>query len=303
MGDDAARFIGDVPGEYDLGLGPMIFMDYAEDMARRVAAAHPMRVLETAAGTGIVTRRLRDLLPTEARLTATDLNPPMLAVARGKFRPGEAVEFREADAIALPFPDGAFDALACQFGVMFFPDKDASCREARRVLAPGGRYVFSVWDAHAYNPFGRIAHEVAASFFPSDPPGFYAVPFGYHRIDPIKEALLGAGFGGLRIEVVRLEKAVPSAAAFARGIVFGNPLVEQIRTRGGEPQRVVEAVAEAFRREFGPDPGRMPVQALVFEAAWAGGRLLTRRRLRPVGGRGIRACPRNMSAELRANGP
>ena len=93
------------------------------------------------------------------------------------------------------------------------------------------------------------------------------MPFGYHRIDPIKEALLGAGFGGLRIDVVRLEKAVPSAAAFARGTVLGNPLVEQVRARGGEPERVVEAVAGAFRREFGPDPGRMPLQAIVFEAA------------------------------------
>jgi ubiquinone/menaquinone biosynthesis C-methylase UbiE len=269
MSDGAAKFIGDVPGEYDRGLGPLIFEDYAKEMARRVAASHPLRVLETAAGTGIVTRWLRDLLPAGAHLTATDLSAPMLVVAQATFRPDEAVAFRGADATALPFPDGAFDALACQFGVMFFPDKEAAFREAWRVLAPGGRYVFSVWDAHAYNPFGRIAHEVAVASFPSDPPGFYAVPFGYHRIDPIKEALLGAGFGRLRIDVVRLEKIVPDAMAFARGIVFGNPLAEQIRTRGGEPRRVMEATAEAFRREFGPDPGRMLLQAIIIEAARA----------------------------------
>src|SRR5262249_28598895 len=140
-------------------LGPMIFVDYAADIARRAAACSPARVLETAAGTGIVTRQLRDVLPPSAHVTATDLNAPMLEVARTKFRPSEAVDFRSADATALPFPDGAFDAVVCQFGVMFFPQKDTSYREVRRVLAPGGRYFFSVWDSHRHNPFGRIAQE------------------------------------------------------------------------------------------------------------------------------------------------
>jgi SAM-dependent methyltransferase len=266
MSDSAASFVGGIPEEYERGLGPIIFADYAADMVRRVAATQPLRVLETAAGTGIVTRLLRNLLPAEAHLIATDLNAPMLAVASGKFRPGEQVEFRPADATALPFPNCAFDAVACQFGVMFFPDKPASFREALRVLAPGGRYVFSVWDAHRRNPFGRIAHEVAASFFPTDPPGFYAVPFGYHHIDPIKEALLDTGFARIRIDVVSVEKEIPSVAAFARALVFGNPLVEQIRGRGGEPDGVADALTEALRREFGPDPGRMLLQAIVFEA-------------------------------------
>ncbi|MBV8616449.1 MAG: class I SAM-dependent methyltransferase [Acetobacteraceae bacterium] len=267
MSENAAGFVGSIPDEYDRGLGPLIFADYADDMARRLAAARPARVLEVAAGTGIVTRRLRDLLAADAHLTATDLNPPMLALARTKIRPGERVAFQPADATALPFPDGAFDAVACQFGVMFFPDKAASFREARRVLAPGGRYVFSVWDANRHNPFARIAQEVTTSFFPADPPSFYEVPFGYHRIDPIKDALLEAGFQGVQIAVVRVEKDVPSAAAFARGLVFGNPLAEQVRARGGDPDRVVAAVGEALRREFGPDPGRMRLQAIVFEAA------------------------------------
>ena len=126
MSSDAASFIGNIPEHYDSGLGPMIFVDYATDIARRAAACSPARVLETAAGTGIVTRQLRDFLPPGVHVTATDLNAPMLEVARTKFRPGEEVDFRPADAAALPFSDGAFDAVVCQFGVMFFPQKDTS---------------------------------------------------------------------------------------------------------------------------------------------------------------------------------
>jgi ubiquinone/menaquinone biosynthesis C-methylase UbiE len=193
--DDAASFRGNIPEHYDSGLGPVVFVDYATDIATRTAAYGPVRVLETAAGTGIVTRKLRDLLPPGVHVTATDLNAPMLEVARTKFKSGEKVEFRPADAAALPFSDGSFDAVVCQFGVMFFPQKDASYREVYRVLASGGRYLFSVWDSHQHNPFGRIAHEITARFFPADPPQFYTVPFSYYQIDPIKESsLISAGF-------------------------------------------------------------------------------------------------------------
>jgi ubiquinone/menaquinone biosynthesis C-methylase UbiE len=265
--DNAAGFTGNIPEHYDHGLGPMIFVDYAEDMAQRVATPTPARVLETAAGTGIVTRKLRDVLPSGVRLTATDLNAPMLEIARTKFRPDEEVEFQPADAMALPFADVSFDAVVCQFGVMFFPDKDKSYREVHRVLAPGGWYLFSVWDAHRYNPFGRIADEVPRRFFPSDPPQFYRVPFSYHQIDPIKESIIAAGFTNFSAAVVTREKEIPDAASFARGLVYGNPLIDQIRARGSvEPERIVEAVLQELRREFGADPGRMPLQAIMFSA-------------------------------------
>jgi ubiquinone/menaquinone biosynthesis C-methylase UbiE len=265
MSGNAASFFGNIPEEYDRGLGPVIFADYAADMARRVAALAPARVLEMAAGTGILTRRLRDLLPENTLLTATDLNPPMLDVARGKFRSHERVDFQSADAGNLPFPDGAFDVLVCQFGAMFFPDKDRSYREAHRVLAPGGRYLFSVWDSHRYNPFGRITHQVAAGFFPADPPQFYQVPFGYHAIDPIKESLIDAGFTDIRVHVIALEKEIPDLRSFAQGLVYGNPLIDEIRVRGGiHPDQIVSALTDALRREFAPS-GRMPLQAILFD--------------------------------------
>ena len=267
MSDNSTSFSGDIPSNYDRDLGPIIFAGYAADMAARVASSAPQAVLETAAGSGIVTRALRDALPAGAHLTATDLNPDMLAVARTKFRPHEQVNFRQADATVLPFPDASFDTVICQFGIMFFPDKDQGYREARRVLTQGGRLLFSVWDAHRHNAFGRIAHETICSFFTENPPSFYAVPFGYNLIDPIKESLLTAGFEKIVVSVVQQKRPVVDFSAFANGIVFGNPVVGQIRDRGGvEPAEVQNAITTVMRREFGPEPTTISIQAIIFEA-------------------------------------
>lgn len=265
MTNNAAGFTGNIPEHYDAGLGPLLFVDYADDIARRVAAYAPKRVLETAAGTGIVTRRLYDLLP-DAEILATDLNMPMLEWAAKKFKPFDRrVSFRDADATALPFADNLCEAIVCQFGVMFYLDKEKSYREAYRVLQPGGHYVFNVWDSHKHNPFGRMAHEIASSFFPVDPPQFYQVPFGYHAIDPIKEALIAAGFDDLKISVVKKEKAIGDAAARARGMVLGNPLIDQIKARGGvDPDAVVDAARKALERDYKSKP--ISLQAIVFEA-------------------------------------
>ncbi len=262
----AAQFTGSIPEHYERGLGPVIFTDYAADIARRVSARAPMRVLETAAGTGIVTRHLRDQLPPASHLTATDLNEAMLAVARSKFRAEERVTFLAADATELPFPEYDFDCVVCQYGIMFFPDKARSYREVRRVLAPNGRYVFNVWDSHTHNPFGRISYETVASFFPNDPPQIHQVPLGYHQIDAIKEALLEAGFADITASVVRFEKRVSDIRLFARGLVCGSPVVDQIRKRGGDVEQIIDALANAFVRnlELGERPLRM--QAIVFEA-------------------------------------
>jgi ubiquinone/menaquinone biosynthesis C-methylase UbiE len=182
-------------------------------------------------------------------------------------RPGEAVEFQTADGTALPFVDGAFDTVVCQFGMMFYPDKDKGFREAHRVLKHGGRYLFRVWDAHRHNPFGRIAQAAIGSFFPADPPQFYAVPFSCHAIDPIKEALIAAGFTDILASVIRRNQQVSDFTEFSRGVVFGNPVVDQIQQRGStSPEVVRAAVADVLRNEFGAEPTIMPLQAIIFEA-------------------------------------
>jgi SAM-dependent methyltransferase len=172
MSQNAASFVGSIPKHYDSGLGPNIFTDYADLITDTCCGASPSRVLELAAGTGIVSRKLRDRLPKDTALMVTDLNPPMLEIAKRKFAEDEPVDFAVADAMNLPFEPASFDLMVCQFGVMFFPDKPASFREALRVLTPNGRYVFNVWGAMADNPFAQIAQDVGARFFPDDPPRF-----------------------------------------------------------------------------------------------------------------------------------
>lgn len=243
----------------------MIFVDYADDIARRTVACKPKRVLETAAGTGIVSRRLRDRLAPDTELTSTDLSSGMLEIAKAKFKPGEQVSFQPADATALPFPDQNFDVVVCQFGVMFYPDKDKSYSEVHRVLTPGGYYLFSVWDAHRYNAFGRIPHELLARFFPDNPPLFQAIPFSY-GFEPIRDSLVIAGFTEITAHVVRFEKDIGDGSGLARGITFGAPVVDQIRAREGvTPEQFFDALVAAYQRECG-NPGRMSIQATVFSA-------------------------------------
>ena len=208
MLDQAARFTDSIPDHYDRGLGPYLFVDYAADLVRRVATCKPERVLETAAGTGIVTRLLRDALPPSARFVASDLNLPMLKIARHKFVDTEQVEFQQADAAALPFADATFDAVVCQFGLMFFPDKAKAYSEAFRVLAPNGHYHFNVWDSFEFNPFARVAHEAVGRFFENDAPAFFTIPFGSHRIDAIKTGLIRVGFADISMELVRIDKRI-----------------------------------------------------------------------------------------------
>lgn len=267
MTSDSARFAGDIPRYYDRCLGPVLFKPYAEDMARRVVLRAPRAVLELAAGTGIVTRILRDRLHRNATLTVTDLNPDMLEVAREKFEPGEQLRFEAADATDLPFPDESFDCVVCQFGLMFVPDKAAALREARRVLKPHGRFLFNVWDAPRYNSFARIGLGVVDRMFPYDPPKFLQTPFSWPDIDPIKEALIEAGFEQLAVYVLPRIHELRDPEDFARGLVFGSPLIEQIRARGKvAADSVVEALAEALGRELG-SPVRMPMQAILFDVA------------------------------------
>ena len=177
-----------------------------------MANAKPGRVLETAAGTGILTRALARLLPDTTEIVATDLNQPMLDFAAAQ--PGATrVTWRSADALSLPFFDRSFDVVVCQFGAMFFPDKVAAYREAMRVLRPGGSFVFSVWDRIEENEFAAVVTEAVAALFPGDPPSFLArTPHGYHDEARIRGELAAAGFARVCGRDDRTSQPRPSSA-------------------------------------------------------------------------------------------
>ncbi|MFL5302387.1 MAG: class I SAM-dependent methyltransferase, partial [Anaeromyxobacteraceae bacterium] len=235
--DPDAVFAGSVPDLYDRLLVPLIFEPYAADLAARVADLRPTQVLEVAAGTGAATRALARALPPGARLVATDLSQPMLDRARavGAARP---VEWHQADAMTLPFGDASFDAVACQFGVMFFPDVRRAFAEARRVLRPGGALLFSVWDRLEENEFAATITEALARLFPRDPPRFLArTPHGYHDPAIIARDLAAAGFEAVPLFVTvaaRSRAASPDVPAVA--YCQGTPLRAEIAARSGAGQ-------------------------------------------------------------------
>ena len=267
MAERHAAFVGTVPSNYDRHLGPILFHRYADDLAARLQVSDGMRVLEVACGTGIVTERLLRRLGGRGTLVATDLNEAMLAYAEARIPGSPALEWRQADGTSLPFPDRSFDAVVCQFGLMFFPEKAAGVREAYRVLRPGGTYVFNVWDAMERNAVQRIAHETIATFFPGDPPRFYTVPFNLHDAMAVRRLLEAAGFTGIQSESVETIGESPTAEDAARGLVEGNPVIGTIMERRPEALADIEgAVARNLAAELGERPVRCPLRAHVFTA-------------------------------------
>lgn len=260
-------FAGSIPALYDRFMGPMLFRPYAADLARRLADLRSGRLLETAAGTGIVTEALVAALPSAVDIVATDLNQAMVDFAGTKTGIMRAA-LRQADALALPFDAGAFDVVVCQFGVMFFPDRVAGYREARRVLKPGGRFLFNAWDGLARNPLPALLTETMAARFPADPPRFFErTPHGYHDVDRIGADLGAAGFGDIAIDTVTLPSRSDSARDAATGFCQGSPMRGEIEARApGGLQDATDAVAAALAARYGSGAIEAPMQAHVVTA-------------------------------------
>ena len=265
-----SAFTGSIPKTYHTYLGPLLFEDYARDLARRLAPRPGDRILELACGTGIATRELLAALPRgQGTLAATDLNDAMLEVARAHVPADPRLTFRQADACSLPFEDRSFDAIACQYGVMFFPDKEKAMREARRVLSPGGRYVFNVWDSLEHNPIPRIIHETVAAMFPTNPPNFLAAaPHGWHNRAEIERTTRAGGFTKVTLESVDFPSSAPTAEDAARAFIEGTPLLPALAERGlTDPTPARNAAAKALAKHLGDHPCRSTMRAIVVTAS------------------------------------
>ena len=263
MTDESSRvWAEEMSAVYDEHLVPAVFAPYAEDLASRVARYRPRAVLELAAGTGVLTKAMTARLP-GVGITATDLNVPMVDLGSARV---PTASWRQADAMQLPLGDASFDLVACQFGVMFFPDRRVAYGEVARVLAPDGHFLFNCWGPLATHEVETTVMAALAETFPDDPPSFLArVPHGYYDVDLIAADLTAAGFGGVHIETVELDCTGRSAADLARGYCRGTPLRAEIEARG-DLETAASAVATALESRFGAGKvvGRMA--ALVVSA-------------------------------------
>ena len=261
-------FTGSIPKLYEEYLVPLIFEPYAADLVTRAASQSPARVLEIAAGTGVVTRKLASLLPESVSIVATDLNQAMLDLASevGTKRP---VEWRQADAMQLPFEDSVFDAVVCQFGVMFFPEKSKAFSEARRVLRPEGVFVFNVWDRLEENEFAHTVTKALESFFPKDPPRFLArTPHGYYDLANIERDLRQGGFlAAIHSSTVAARSKATSPRIPAIAYCQGTPLRNEIEVRDkSRLDQATDIAAEAIAERFGLGPVDGKIQAHVITA-------------------------------------
>jgi len=267
MKDSHSAFVGEIPQNYEKYLGPLIFKEYAEDLANRITAPSGGIVLEIAAGTGMATRQLRDSIPDSVRIVVTDLNSDMLNVAKKKFGSDDNIEFQTANALELPFEDSTFDAVACQFSVMFFPDKLVALQECARVLKPGGKFYFNIWDSFEHNHFIRTVNREITACLPKNPPDFFNTPYGYFDIDLVKNILFEAGFSDIDISVLPRTSTAEEARQVALGYVLGTPVRLEIEKYAPESlHSIVDRVERAVGKEFGFNPSSAKMQAVVFTA-------------------------------------
>ena len=262
MDTDDVRWVGSMPEVYERCLAGPVFRPFARELALRAARDAPPRVLELAAGTGAVTAELVATCP-DAEITATDLNPAMVELSSSRVR-GPA--WQVADAARLPFPDAAFDRVVCGFGVMFLPDRPAAYAEVARVLAPGGRFLFTTWDVVATHGFGYPLVLALEQVFPGESlPFVTTVPHGYADTAQVVADVRAGGLAEVAVATVTLEGRADDARQIAEGFCRGTPVRAEIAARA-DLDATADRVAAVLTEMLGPGPVTAAMTAHLVEA-------------------------------------
>jgi ubiquinone/menaquinone biosynthesis C-methylase UbiE len=263
--DSSASFTASIAENYEKYMVPIFFVPYSKDIADRLPEQGISSLLEIACGTGQVTRVIANKLP-NLKITATDLNPDMIAIARKQTGGLSNIVWKTADAQELPYNDNEFDCAVCQFGLMFVPDRQKSVNETYRVLKKGSKYIFNTWDTMQNNPINLIAHEVMNSFFPGNPVTFWYIPFSMHNPDEMKNLMQNAGFTNISVTKVSCEGNAASARGAAVGLTAGTPVYVSLCERGKELiPSIQDKITEAIAKQYGAEDLHFPLNAWVVE--------------------------------------
>ncbi len=266
MDSSYTSFTGSIPENYDKYLAKSLLNNFGEHLAEKVTQLNPKNILEVACGTGLVTKKMADALP-GSKIKATDLNTDMIEYAKTNFPSNSLVSWQTADAMNLPFDKASFDAVICQFGVMFFPDKAAAFSETHRVLQNGGTFMFNTWGSIETNPVTFTANEVVRRIYPENPPDFYQIPFSFYDKDEIYKLLSEAGFKSINIETIERDAKFESAANVSKAFVDGNPMIVQLRERDSSRIPIVKNELEkAIIEKYGDNHVMSKGEAIVCTA-------------------------------------
>lgn len=232
---------------YESFMVPTLFAPWASRLLQSADLKPADRVLDLACGTGIVARRVASRPGAKGAVTGLDLNPQMLEVARAAaLRERLEIEFREGSAERVPFADGSFDQVLCQFGLMFFGDRPKALAQIHRVLTRSGRVSLSVWQGFDRHPFYRTLHEVIQSRV-----GISALQdiFSLGDAEELRGLLRGAGFHDVSIESVSMTAEFPNPEGFLAGeIDVDTAAIPSLRRLDGEArQAIIAAISEEMR--------------------------------------------------------
>lgn len=265
--DAVLNFNGSVPEVYETVLGNFIFEPFAVDIVNRISNKNAFNVLELAAGTGRVTKHLIHAFSPNAKIVASDISLPMMEKAKLVVS-SQNLTWQQVDIADIPFSEGSFDVIVCQFGVMFLQDKLRAFSEIRRVLKLGGQLLFSTWACIEENPIWKISNQVATKFFGPAPAAIQkSGPFSICNAVDAEAQLHDAGFIHTKVEKQRITSSISSASLAAKGFIHGLPLKDIIIKQNPEIlSQIQEEMENSFADHFGNNPLTASFTAFVFEA-------------------------------------